>query len=317
MNDTNEQMMVVDNPSTAVAPHNLAAGLSLAGAKNGSNLALANASAAEAIGMIQISKAFPRNEQESMSRIVSACGRTSLAQISSYEYVKGGTRITGPSVHLLKAIAQHWGNVKAGYRIVETSAMETKCEAYAWDMESNYYSVIPFAVRHIRYTKTGSYPLKDDREIYELIANNASRRIRKCLEDVIPNDIVQKAYEVCNETLVANVKNFDVKKMLKAFGAFDVSKEDIEAFIQRDISSLADSPGLVVRLRNIINSLKDGIAKKEDFFKANPKDNSTPVESGEDAKKPHRGKTIEQAVSESPLGGEAPKDGELSVDDVI
>lgn len=300
-------MMVVGPTGNAAVPQ--MTNLSVAGgATNATAMSMANAAAMEAIGMIQVAKMFPRDEKECMKKLELACGRVKLAEMSTYAYSKGGTSIEGASVHLLKAIAKIFGNIKSGYRIVESNKMETKCEAFAWDLESNYYESVPFKVRHIRHTRGGDYPLTDDREIYELIANNAARRERKCLEAVISDDVVEQALEWCGATLSADVENFDVKKMLKAFLEYNVTKEDIEAFIQRDIEALKSAPGVVVRLRKIMTAFKDGVAKKEDFFKDDAKHSveATAKEAKPAPKKP----TMEDALKVKP-------DGEKSVDDVL
>lgn len=265
------QPMVVEAIPTSPALAGGMNNISVAGASNAAAMALSNGAAAEALGMIQVAKMFPRNEKECMTRIQNACARTKLAEKATYAYAKGGTSIEGASIALLRAIADAWGNIKSGYRILESTKVSTKCEAFAWNMESNRLVTVPFTVSHVRYTKKGSYPLTDDREIYELIANNGSRRERKCLESVIPADVVEQALEWCEETNRATVGKFDSAKLLAAFEPYGVVKADIEEFIQRGIEALKDAPGLIVRLRKILTSLKDGVAKKEDFFKSEPK----------------------------------------------
>ena len=45
--------------------------------------------------------------------------------------------------------------------------------AYAWDLESGYYDERQFQVRHWRDTKKGGYAIKEERDIYELVANHS------------------------------------------------------------------------------------------------------------------------------------------------
>ena len=318
MNSSNNEVPIVSAPGNAEAPQNILTGLSVAGTTNGASLALANAKAAESIGMILAAKSSPRDERSCLQKIEIACGRASLAAISQYELARSGTSISGPSVHLLRAIAGYWGNIKSGSVITESSAYRTKGYAYAWDMESNRVAEVPFDVPHIRYTRSGSYPLKNPDDIRYLVNSYASRSERKAMETVIPEDVVLAAVDFCNETMKADLKKFSAEKMLEAFKEYEVSKEDIEKFIQRDISALAESPGNVVRLRKILNSLKDGIAKKTDFFKNDePKaeskaDAATGSDSGSQ-KKAKVGKSVEDFLADHP---QVISDGELDAEDV-
>lgn len=59
-------------------------------------------------------------------------------------------------------------------------------EAYAWDLETNTRRTTHFEVFHIRDTKQGPKILTEERDIYETIANQASRRMRGCILQLIP-----------------------------------------------------------------------------------------------------------------------------------
>jgi hypothetical protein len=58
---------------------------------------------------------FPRDEREAMDRILNAFSRPTLAEIAQYEYAKGGSSVTGLSIHSMQAIAQQWGNIEFGW----------------------------------------------------------------------------------------------------------------------------------------------------------------------------------------------------------
>ena len=334
MNTPNSNVPVVAGSSNAVAPQNngITNGITLQGATaNGANLALASASAAEVLGQMQVAKAYPRDEVMAISRILNSCQRPELAEMSSYTYSKGGTEVTGASVHLLKALAARWGNIKSGYTIVERNKLSTKCEAYATDLETNYTVRVPFVVEHIRHTKKGDYPLTDEREIYELTANMAARRERKCLEAIIPADVVQTALKECNKTLTTQCGEITAERinaMCEGYQKFGVSRAELEAFIQRPLEGVA--PGQWVRLSTIFKSLRDGIAKKEDFFKGEPEGTATEAggdaqngKGGAEAAKPKAkakvGKTVEDFLAEHPetVSETKPADGEMSVEDVM
>ncbi len=237
--------------------------------------ALANIEAQRAVQEVQaalvIAKRFPRDEKAALDRIVNSCSRRGLAEQSQYSYSRGGTEICGPSIRLLEAIAQHWGNVEFGFREIGRGAgadgvTYSEVEAYAWDMETNTRRPARFTVRHWRDTRQGGYPLKEERDIYELIANQAQRRVRSCLQAVIPGDVVEEAAKQCDITLKANADTSPegVAKMVAAFAQFGVTKEQIEKKIQRRIDSITAAQ--IVTLKKVYASLKDGMSSPADWF---------------------------------------------------
>ena len=128
-----------------------------------------------------IAKRFPRDEVEAFNRVMQSCKRKSLAESAMYEYPRGGTKVTGPSIRLAEAIAQNWGNIDFGITELEQKNGESQVMAYAWDLETNSRQVKIFSVPHIRSTKKGNVPLTDPRDIYEMVANQGARRLRSCI----------------------------------------------------------------------------------------------------------------------------------------
>jgi hypothetical protein len=215
-----------------------------------------------------IAKNFPRNQKQAVDRILQACGRPSLAETALYQYARGGTNITGPSIRMAEAIAQNWGNIQFGIRELEQKNGESTVEAFAWDTETNTRQSKIFHVPHMRYTRKGSYKLEDPRDIYEMVANQGARRLRACILGVIPSDVVELAVKACEETMVSNIDITPerIKGMVKAFEEYGVSKTQIEARIQRRLDSI--SPALMHQLGKIYNSIKDGMSKPDEWFDA-------------------------------------------------
>lgn len=224
---------------------------------------------AESIAAIQMAKMFPRDIIQVREDVKRECMRQELAQRAVYAYSrKGATEpITGPSIRLAEVLVRCMGNFDAGWRELEQGDDFVKCEAYAWDKEKNSRNTVTFTVSKIRHTRNGDYLLSDPRDIYEKSANEAARRKRACILAGVPGDIVDMAVEQCNSTLkaTADTSAEGIKKLLDAFKQFNVGKADIERRIQRKIEAIL--PAQVVDLRNVYNSLKDGMGTKEDYFK--------------------------------------------------
>lgn len=223
---------------------------------------------AETQAAVLMAKRFPRDQAGAMDKIITACTRTTLAESATYSYARGGQDITGPSIRLAETIAQLWGNMQFGIRELSQANGESEVEAFAWDIETNTRQIKIFKVKHERHTRQGAKKLTDPRDIYELVANNGARRLRACILGVIPGDVVEAAMNQCDVTLktTADVTPETIQKMVEKFGEYGVTKDMIEKRIQRRMDAI--TPALVVNLRKIYNSLKDGMAQASDFFEA-------------------------------------------------
>ncbi len=224
-----------------------------------------------------VAKRFPRDEVLAMDRILKACQRTSLAAAAVYEYPRGGETVTGPSIRLAEALAQNWGNVDFGVIELEQRTGESQVMAYAWDLETNTRQSKVFTVPHIRQTKSGSYPLKDPRDIYEMVANQGARRMRACILGVIPGDVVDAAIAQCDKTLKASNKlplEERITNMCEAFqNDFQITADALEKYIGRKAEAFSETD--VIRLGKVYRSLKDGVIGSDYFME---KLKSEPVE---------------------------------------
>lgn len=233
---------------------------------------------AEVQAALMIARMNPRDPIAAMDRILNACARPTLADAAVYNYSKGGSEVSGPSIRLAEAIAQSWGNMQFGIRELDQAGAESTVQAYAWDVETNTRREITFQVPHIRYTRNGSYKLNDPREIYELVANQGARRLRACILAVIPGDVTEAAVVQCENTMRAKADTSpeSIQKILDAFAPFGVTKELIEKRIQRRIDAI--QPAHVVSLKKIYASLRDGMSNPSEWFEiaefAKPKEGS-------------------------------------------
>lgn len=239
---------------------------------------------AEVQAAVVMARRFPRDEIRAMEKIRNACSRPSLAESAVYQYSRGGADVSGPSIRLAEALAANWGNIQCGVREIEQRNGESTCEAFAWDVESNFRVVKSFKVPHIRHTKKGDTLLTDPRDIYEMVANQGARRVRACILGVIPGDVVEEAVRQCEATLRAKADTTPegLKKVADAFAAYGITVKQLEARIQRRWDSITAAQ--VVGLRKIIVSLRDGMSKPEDWFEPIAKDEAKPSEAAKPKK---------------------------------
>jgi len=265
MDDQNNNLQVTNPFGSGGTGHKLAGALAEAAS---------NREIAEVQSALVIAKRFPRDQKAAVDKILNACTRTSLAESAIYQYVRGGTDITGPSIRLAEAVAQNWGNILTGIKEVSRTQGQSECIAYAWDLETNYRDEKTFTVRHFRDTKKGGYQLTDERDIYELIANMGARRKRACILAVIPKDVVELAENQCDLTLKTSIEVTPelIKKLCENFEQFGVTKKQIETRIQRTIDVI--TPAQIVNMRKIFTSLRDGMSAVIDWFE--PEESATP-----------------------------------------
>lgn len=243
---------------------------------------------AEVQASMIIARANPRNERHALDKILNACQRKRLAEVSVYSYSRGGSEISGPSIRLAEALAQYWGNIQFGIREIEQRNGESVVQAFAWDLETNVRREMTFSVPHVRHTRQGAKRLSDPRDIYELVANNGARRLRSCILAVIPGDIIDEAVDQCEVTIKANADTSPegVQKMVNAFLEFGVVQQQIEQRIQRRLDSI--QPAQVVSLKKVYASLRDGMSSVADWFEPIPEpekaEGATPKKGTEAAK---------------------------------
>lgn len=227
---------------------------------------------AEVQSQIWLAKQFPRNHVIARERIMLACESLSLAKDATYSFSRGGTDIAGASIDLLTVIAANWGNIDFGAKeLARRPAMngkpgESDMMVFARELETNATRRMEWVVTHVRDTRQGQKLLTDERDIYENIANQAARRMRRCMEDIIPRDVVDDAVEQCRRTVVskADVNAETIKKLVDAFAKMGISKAQIEKRIQRNIDAIP--PATYVKMREIYKSLSDGMSEPADWF---------------------------------------------------
>lgn len=214
---------------------------------------------------------FPRDEVAAMDRILNAFSRRTLAEKAQYQFARGGSDIAGPSIRAAEAMAQQWGNMDTGWRELQRGVDAggipfSEVEAFCVDLQARNTKRLSFIVRHWRDTKQGGYKLKDERDIYELCANQAQRRLRACILASIPGDVTEAAMQQAESTLKASADTSPeaMQKMLEAFAGFGVTKEHIEKRIQRRLDAI--QPGQVVSLKRIYASLRDDMSTPAEWF---------------------------------------------------
>lgn len=251
---------------------------------------------AEIQSQLVIARRFPRDQVTAMDNILTDCTLPALAEAATYEYVRGGEKIGGATIRLAEAVARRWGNMRCGVKELSRDEGSSECMSYAWDLESGYYEERTFQVPHWRDTRGGGHPLTDERDIYELVANMGARRKRACILAVIPMDVFDRAVHACEVALKNKIVIDDevLAGLLEKLGEFNITKEMVEKLLGRRYAKDTITPGMVLKLRKIYNSLYDKMSVVTDWFKADREvDGAAKTESGR--RKPAKKKSAEPA----------------------
>lgn len=253
------------------------------------------------VGMLA-AKRFPRDVARVESRLAHICQRPRLAEKAEYLYKRGGTAISGPTIVLMRAVAGEYGNIQSGFVVTDEDDDGCTLNAFAWDFESNYRSA-----RSIRLLKSVQRKINgvtqwvkpDERDWREYVGNIGSRLERRCLENVIPGDLVDLAREYCETTRkTADAKDPDAarKRTLKGFDALGINADMLAEYLGKSLSKA--TPDEWDDLRKIGVSIRDGATKWADYASAD--DNKATV--GEEMLKGVRAK--KQKPPEGPISAE-------------
>lgn len=240
---------------------------------------------------VVVAQQIGRDEGQARDRVIQACSNTALAESAEYSYKVGSTLVEGPTIRLIEMIARNWGNIQFGVNELEITKEYTKYEAYCWDMLSNTRASMTVTQSHVRHTRSGSTLLKSPKEIYEYVTSYSMRRLRKCIEQVIPSDLVDEAKEACRKTLTkTNITPLSdrIEIMVERFEKYKVTAKMIETFTGHSIESTSESE--LIKLFRIYNSLKDKVGEVKDYFKE-PKEKKT-LDLGDTGKKVVNNETI-------------------------
>ena len=249
-----------------------------------------NAAVNSVLASIWIAKQFPRDLAEVTLRMKQACAQPKLAQSATYSYPRGNTTVTGPSIRLAEALIGAWGNAEAGWKEVArhwdpkgadgNGCNVSECLAYCFDKETNVRREIAFSVPHTRDKnetdskgkKTGKMlrvALDNERDVYELCANMASRRIRACILQVLPGWLTDEALEAVKNTQESGFKRdkADILRSLEAnFLAYGVTRALLETKLGHKLEEMTVNE--LRDLSNIYNGIVDGMVRVKDVFPA-------------------------------------------------
>jgi hypothetical protein len=160
---------------------------------------------AEVAAAVQVAQQVPRNLQNARQQMLDSCSMQFLAERAFFRYTRGGSAVTGETIHLARELARCFGNVQYGLAELRRDDIhgQSEMQAFAWDVQNNTRASTTFVVPHRRDKSgvTGGVALTDLRDIYENNANMGARRLREQIFAILPKWFTEEAKERCRATL--------------------------------------------------------------------------------------------------------------------
>jgi len=220
---------------------------------------------AEVQASIEVARKMPRDEDLALKKMLRQCATRELAEQGVFAFKRGNKLVDGLSIRTVEMMARCWGNIHYGTRELSRGDGTSYVQTFARDLETNTCVTREFNVKHWRDTKEGGYAITDGRDIYEMVQNQASRRVRACIEEILPVEFKTQARKAIEKTLT---KGKDTSSMIAdLLGAFEkqgVSKERIEKRLGHNLDAM--TPSEIVTLRSVYKSIADGFAEAITLF---------------------------------------------------
>lgn len=224
---------------------------------------------AEVQAAIVVAQQCPRDLVAARTQMLDSCSQSGLAERAFFRYSRGGSQISGPSIHLAREIARCFGNVQYGISEMrrDDEHGQSEMQAFAWDVQTNTRASTTFIVPHGRDTKNGRKALTDLRDIYENNANNGARRLREQIFAVIPTWFTEEAKDRCQKTLedgggVPLAQRVD--KAITAFDGLGIGQKLLEERVGKKVGQWDARD--VAQLLVVFQSLTRGEVTREDEF---------------------------------------------------
>lgn len=245
--------------------------------ETGGDLSVVTREQTEIQSAIVSAKRFPRNEQEAFVRAVKSFSRASMAEAATYNFPRGGKTVEGPSVGCARELARVWGNIRYGLRVVSQDSERLHIKAYAIDLETNTYvesedEFSKLIQRRDKFTGESKWIQPDERDLRELMNRRGAVAVRNCILQVLPSDLVDDVLKTAKHTLQKDASNAleknredVVKQLVVAFDRIGVSVGMVEQYLGHKLDVVTGSE--VADLKQIHQSVKEGVAKREEFFR--------------------------------------------------
>lgn len=163
--------------------------------------------------------------------------------------------IEGPSVRLAEIVANAWGNMRYGARIVNEGEKEVTAQGVAHDLEKNVASTIEVSRR---ITTKDGYRFGDD---MVMVTKNAtcSIALRNAIFKAVPFTYVKQIYEKAKQVAVGSAKTLKERcqQMIEQFSKISISKEQVLIYLEKESTEELGVADIELMI-GVFTAIKDG-----------------------------------------------------------
>jgi hypothetical protein len=244
-------------------------------------------SAAQVQAALVIAQRFPRDEDAARQALIRTCRRVAFAERAQYNFPRGGGRISGPTVNLLREAARCWGHVRVGMDVVADDNENRTVRGWAWDMQTNTFQARTATFRKLQQRKVDvgggqkatQWIEPDERDLRELTNRHGALCERNAMKAVLPADLIDTAEETAVKAVRGQVAtNPDAVRdqLIQGFDGLNVPISEVREFLG-GTELAAASPSQLAELRAVYAQIDEGDTTWTDVLgKRQPTVNGTP-----------------------------------------
>lgn len=184
--------------------------------------------------------------------------------------------IEGPSIKAANALLRHWGNNSSGFRIVGSDDERVTIQGVFVDHETGMRRTAEISVSRMVRKRDGTYYALPADKLNIAIQAGGSKAVRNAALNAMPVGLVDSYFNEAKRIVgrggnitEAPITPDEIKKamerLFKAFESLKVSKEEVVAYIGRQVDFDSEE-AVVVHLTGILNALIDGQTTVEVAF---------------------------------------------------
>lgn len=218
----------------------------------------------------------PRNMDQVRSMLLKECRRPGFAESAIYRKPVGDG-VEGLSIRFAEAAARAFGNIAMEVSQIYDDETTRVMRVSATDLESNVTWPMDVTVTKVverRELRRGQAAIAhrtnshgatvyvvqaSDDELLNKQGALVSKALRTCILRIIPGNLQDEAYEVCNAILAdRSAKDPDAARnaVCDAFSSLNVSPTDLEDWLGHDLA--VATPAEIERLRRLYVAVRDG-----------------------------------------------------------
>ena len=212
---------------------------------------------------ISTAKAYPRDVRACATELRELVTMDlDTAESCLYSLPRDGKAITGPSVRLAEMAVSCWGNIKAGWRVVEIGERWVEVEAVAHDLQKN--TMMQATAKRSIWGKHGRY---GENMIQTTIMAAGAIAFRNAVFKVIPAALVKGALDASRQAVLDGVGDYQARipAMVQFFADSGVTERAICRYFAVDKVEDIGAEAFL-QLLGISKSIKAGDALASDFF---------------------------------------------------